>query len=461
MSRRFAGGLPKPITREVEVVELVHSLGWTLVSFAFVLGIMIFVHELGHFLAARWLGISVEVFSLGFGPRLWGFRRGETDYRVSALPLGGYVKMKGEHHDEALRGSPDEFLSRPKRHRFLVAVAGPVMNLLLAVVLLAGLYVAGVEMPRFLFEPPVVGFVVPESPAEEGGLLPGDRILAVAGREVATWEQLQLAVASLAEETVAVRLEREGKEFEKLVHLRENEATGAGFLGAYPPSWCYISRVDPDSPAAAAGLHEGDVIVALSDGERRVEYYSEVLELIAASPGKELQMQVRRGGELIEVTVSPNDVDGKGRIGVAIAPTAATELVEIQFGVFEALVRAFWRNYELARLTLRIVGRLLTGKTSLKMMSGPIEIARFSGQAAAQGMVALVGFMSLISLQLGIFNLLPIPILDGGIIALLLVEAMLGRELSLKARERITQVGFFFLLLLMSLVILNDIAKLL
>ncbi|GAB4237926.1 MAG: RIP metalloprotease RseP [Acidobacteriota bacterium] len=442
-------------------MELLHSLGWTLVSFVFVLGIMIFVHELGHFLAARRLGIAVEVFSLGFGPRIWGFRRGETDYRISALPLGGYVKMKGEHYDEVLSGSPDEFLSRPKWHRFLVAVAGPVMNLLLAVVLLAGLYVAGVEMPRFLFEAPVVGFVAPESPAEEGGLLPGDRIVAIDGRAVATWEQLQLAVASLADETVAVRVQREGEEFERLVQLRENEATGAGFLGAYPPSWCYVSRVEPESPAAAAGLQEGDVIVAVSDGERRVEYYSEVLELIAASPGKALQMQVRRGDGFVDVTVVPGETDGKGRIGVAIAPTAATEVVEVQFGIFEALVRAFWRNYELTRLTLRIVGRLVTGKTSLKMMSGPIEIARFSGQAAAQGTVALVGFMSLISLQLGIFNLLPIPILDGGIIALLLVEALLGRELSLKARERITQVGFFFLLLLMSLVILNDIAKLL
>jgi len=442
-------------------VEWLNSLSWTLISFVFVLGIMIFVHELGHFLVAQWLGIRVEVFSLGFGPRLFGFRRDETEYRVSAVPLGGYVKMKGEQYEESLSGSADEFLSRPKKDRFLVAVAGPTMNLLLAVVLLAGVYATGLEVPSFLFEPPVVGYVAPESPAEEVELRAGDLILSVDGRPVETWEELQLVVVGLSDETVRVRFRREDQEFERLVRLRELPETGAGYLGVYPSTWILVNDVEAGSPAAKAGLQKGDVILAADDGETRAEYYTEVLDLIGRSEGVPLRLTVRRGSRVFEAEIVPRGDGERARVGITVAPSTGMDTRRVSFGPVEALQRSVKRNYELTVLTLRIVGRLITGRTSLKMMSGPIEIARFSGQAAAQGFVTLIGFMALISLQLGIFNLLPIPVLDGGVIAVLLVEAILGRDLSLEARERITQAGFLFLLVLMGLVILNDIAKLL
>ncbi len=439
-------------------MTLLTAFGWTLLSFIFVLGIMIFIHELGHYLAAKWLKIRVDVFSLGFGPRLFGFRRGDTDYRISAIPLGGYVKMKGENFDEDLQGAPDEFLSRPKLHRFLVAVAGPAMNIGLAVLLLAGSYMVGVPVPTFLSEPPVVGYIAPDSPARDAGLLRGDRILAVAGRETHTWEELQLVVATTPDQAVPVRLLRDGEELEKVVRLGEENSTGTGYMGVFPETMTVVSRVD-SGPAAEAGLRPGDIILSVRSGDRAATDHEGILAIIGASEGRPVEFVVRRGQEEFQRSITPVMMDGKARVGVVIGPVPRSDIRLERYGPLPALVRAVDRCYRLTTLTFRIIGKLVTGETSLKMMSGPIEIARFSGQAASQGLLPLIGFMSLVSLQLGIFNLLPIPILDGGVITLLAVEAVLGRDLSLKLKERIFQVGFIFLILLMSIVIFNDISK--
>lgn len=439
-------------------MEILNSLSWTLVWFVIVLGIMIFVHELGHYLMAKFLKIRVNVFSLGFGPRLAGFKRGDTDYRISLLPLGGYVKMAGEHYDDELTGSPDEFLSRPKSHRFAVAIAGPAMNIGLAILLFAGNFIVGVQVPVFLDEPAVIGYVARESPAEEFDLRVGDQIVSVAGEPTPTWEDLQLTVATAAGRLVEVELIRDSEAIQKLVRIDENPATGAGFIGVLAGVDNVISAIQ-QGPAQEAGLKVNDVVVRVSDGETTSERLPEILDLIGASEGTPLEFTVRRGEETFTTSIAPAEIDGRSRVGMMIGEVPAFETKLERFGPLEAVSKSFERSYQLTVTTLKIVGKLLTGKTSLKVMSGPIEIARYSGQAASQGAQALVGFIAFISLQLGIFNLFPIPILDGGIITVILIEALLRKDLSLKVKERIFQVGFIFLILLMSIVIINDISK--
>lgn len=436
------------------------TVGWSLIWVIVVLGVMIFVHELGHYLMAKFLGIRVEVFSLGFGPRLVGFQKGDTDYRISGVPLGGYVKMRGENWDEDLTGAEDEFLSRPKTHRLAVAVAGPFMNIAMAVVLLSGIYMAGIQVPVYLSQPPVIGYVAEKSPADDAGLRQGDRILAVGDTQTPDWESEQLAIATDPGQTVAIEILRDGKTFKRLVHIAEEPRTGAGFLGVYPPSkGLTVAGVEPTGPAMKAGLQKGDVIEAVQAQDKKVQDGNAILGLISKSEGQPLEFTLKRGQETLTRTVTPAETDGKVIIGIQVGPSPEFETQTERYGPVTAVTQAIERNYQMTVLTFRIVGKLVTGETSIRMMSGPIDIARFSGQAASEGPLALIGLMSLISLQLGIFNLLPIPILDGGMIALLFVEAIIGRDLSLKAKERIFQVGFIFLILLMSVVIFNDIAK--
>ncbi|MFZ0426986.1 MAG: RIP metalloprotease RseP [Acidobacteriota bacterium] len=440
-------------------MEIIDSIGWSLIWVVVVLGVMIFIHELGHYLMAKFLGIRVEVFSLGFGPRLIGFKKGNTDYRLSGIPLGGYVKMRGENYDEDLTGSADEFLSRPKTHRLAVAVAGPFMNIAMAVVLLAGIYMAGIQVPVYLSQPPVIGYVAEKSPAQDAGLAIGDRILSVGGTQTPTWESLQLAVATDPGQTVPVEIVRDGQTFERLVHIAEDPRTGAGILGVDAPLETMVVSVEPDSPAARAGLEKNDIIESVEAGGKTAKHQEAISKLIAASKGIPVVFTIQRGHQTLTRSITPVEMGGAVRVGFVIGPSPNLETQTERYGPLTALQQSIERNYQMTILTFRIVGKLVTGTTSIRMMSGPIDIARFSGQAASEGPLALIGLMSLISLQLGIFNLLPIPILDGGMIALLFIEAVIGRDLSLKAKERIFQVGFIFLILLMSVVIFNDIAK--
>lgn len=440
-------------------MELLNSLGWNLASFVFVLGIMIFVHELGHHLVAKLLGIRVDVFSLGFGPRLFGFRRGDTDYRVSLIPLGGYVRMAGENYDDNLSGSPEEFLSRPKTHRLAVAIAGPAMNVLLAVVLLSVNFMVGIQVPAYLTEPAVIGHIADGSPAADAGLQIGDRVVAIEGRETPNWEEVQLTIATSPDQKVAISVARGNEVIQKIAAVAESESSGVGYIGIMPPVSTVITTVEPTGAAARASLQPGDAILKVTANDAEATKMTEILALIAARGGEALQFTIQRNKEVIVREVTPVLEGDRAKIGVSIGQLPILETKTERYGPFEAVGRSIERNYQLSSLTFRIIGKLLVGATSLKMMSGPIEIAKFSGQAASQGAMALIGFMALISLQLGIFNLFPIPILDGGVIALLLVEAVIRRDLSLQAKERIFKIGFFFLVILMSIVIFNDITK--
>jgi len=436
-------------------LDILNEIGRSLIAFIFVLGVMIFVHELGHYLMAKWLGIRVDVFSLGFGPRLVGFKRGETDYRISALPLGGYVKMAGENYEDELSGTPDEFLSRPKHHRFAVAVAGPVMNIGLAIVLSWGYYMTGVEVEDQVSRAPVVGRIIPDSAAAKAGIQLNDKILTVDGEKTPTWRELQLAIAKNADHPVDVTLQRNGQTIETEVTPDTSKESEVGTLGVAPFIPYVIRQVEPGAPAEKAGLRAGDTIVEVSAAGKTARDAIEITHLITSQKGKPLQFKVSRGNEVFERTITPVQMGQQHRVGISLHIATHTE----RYGLIEAGRKSVEHNYRVTVLTFEVLGRILTGRTSLRTMSGPIEIARYSGLAAKEGAIALMSLMAIISLQLGIFNLLPIPILDGGVIALLAIEGLMRRDLSMRVKERIFQIGFIFLILLMGIVIFNDISK--
>jgi regulator of sigma E protease len=429
----------------------------TILAFLVVLGIVIAIHEFGHFAVAKLLRIRVHVFSLGFGPRLVGFQRGGTDYRLSAFPLGGYVKMAGETYDEDRQGTPDEFLSHPKWHRFLVAIAGPCMNILLAIGVFSVSYLEGVRVPRYLKEPAVIGPVTDNSIARRAGLRSGDRVLSIGGNVVRTWEDLEVALSTVPKDALDLLVQR-GQEQVRL--KLEAPAQGMvepatlGFKFTIPRT--LVAVVLPNSPAERAGLKAGDEIVTVRKGAAVARGYDEGLNLISESKGVPLEFEVRRGTESIRLTMTPMDMEGNAMIG--FSPEVPSDFVK--YGPLRAVGSAVRRSYEMSALTFKVIGRIFTGSASVKTISGPLEIARISGSAARTGSIRVfIGFLALVSLQLGVFNLLPIPILDGGVIALLVVEGIIGRDLSLGLKEKIVQVGFVFLVLLMGFVIFNDLTK--
>lgn len=436
-------------------METLNSLGLTLVSFVFVLGVLIFIHELGHHVVAKLLGIRVETFSLGFGPRLLGFRMGDTDYRVSLIPLGGYVKMTGENPDEELTGSHEEFLSRPKRHRFAVVIAGPLMNLGLAVALLSVGFMNGTEVPVYEKQPGVLGEVLPDSPAAAAGLQQGDTIVAIDRDATPTWKDVQFSIATSPNLLREVEYVRGDETLSTEILIAARGELGIGYIGIYPYVPYFVSELQPDSPAILADLRTGDEVISVGRGDEIKSGFYAIANLVSQAENVPLEFQIRRNGEILTKNIVPEAKDGRPQVGAFLKLDTVFE----QYGPWGALKRSVSENVEMAELTFVTVGRLLSGRASINQMSGPIEIARFSGMAAQQGLLSLITFMAIISLQLGLLNLLPIPILDGGVIALMAIESIIGRDLSLHVKERIIQVGLVFIVLLMGVVIFNDIAK--
>jgi len=435
-------------------LALLTSIGFSIIAFLFVLGVMIFVHELGHHIAAKLLGIRVDVFSLGFGRRLIGFKRGDTDYRISLLPLGGYVKMAGENYDEELTGDPGEFMAHSKTDRFLVAIAGPAMNIILALILVTTNFMWGIPVAQYLRQPAVIGIVQEGSAAEQAGLQPMDIIVAIDGEPVPTWQDLVIGISLSPNQDLVLEVERQGQVLTKEITPSLTEGFEIGDIGVGPFIPFIITEVAPDSPAAEAGLRPGDEIVRVTMENKTTVGFDESAQLINASEGSPLRFEVLRDNQVFEATFAAVQMEDRWRIGTTV------DYMQVeQYGFLQALENSFERNLRLTLLTFEVVGRIITGRTSLRAMSGPIEIARFSGMAAAMGIIQLLNFMALISLQLGIFNLMPIPILDGGVIALLAIEGLIRRDLSMRVKERIFQVGFVFLILLMGIVIFNDLAK--
>ncbi len=446
----------------------------TILAFVVVLGITITIHEFGHFAMAKLLKIRVLVFSLGFGPRLVGFTRGGTEYRLSPFPIGGYVKMAGETFDEERKGEPDEFLSHPKWHRFLVAVAGPCMNILLAIAILTFSYMEGVYIPRYPKEPAVVGPVAAGSAAKRAGLQTGDKIVSVHGNAIKTWEDLEIALGTAPRNALDVEVLRDNQVLQLHFDPPAADQIDPDVLGfKVPLPRAVVYSVNEKTPAYKAGLKDGDEILSVSAKGKFGRTYTEILNIISESKGIPLDFTIRRpavepskeeiwdaalkpGSTTLHLTITP--VEEKGRVLIGFSPDYPADLE--QCGFFKAVGKSVDQNYQTSTLTFRIIGRIFKGSASVRTLSGPIEIARISGSAAqTRSARVFFGFLGLISLQLGVFNLLPIPILDGGVIALIAVEGLMRRDLSLALKEKIVQVGFVFLVLLMGFVVFNDLSK--
>jgi len=437
---------------------MLNSVLISLISVAVILGFMILIHEFGHYAVAKLLGVRVEQFAIGFGKRLVGFRKGETDYRINAIPLGGYVKMSGENPMDRHTDDPREFLNHSRWHRFLIAIAGPAMNILLAIVLLTGVYMVHYEHPGYLDQPAIVGYVDPSSPAGKAGIQPGDHLTQIDGVRNPSWEQVEMKQLVSANQPLPFEAERNGQTFRGSVVPASDSADEPPSAGWLPKVPVIIGDVEAGMPAAKAGLVEGDKIVAI-DGQPVTSIQS-MIDSLQRTKEKPLQLAIHRSGKEMTFNVTPVLADTPGtqkhyRLGFKNSYQISVSRLSLP----EALDRSIATNRKLSTLILELVGRLVQRKASLKTVSGPIGIAQQAGIAAQQGWMPFLELTAAVSLNLGIFNLLPIPIMDGGVILLLFIESLMRRDISMPIKERIYQAAFVFLVLFAAVVIYNDIVK--
>lgn len=426
-----------------------NELATNLLAFVLVLGFLIFAHESGHFFVAKFFKVRVLVFSFGFGKRLFGFRHRDTDYRVSLVPLGGYVRMAGDSPEENVAGNPDEFLSKPKWQRFLILFAGPFMNILIAIVFMAGIAMVGTEQ---LITRPIIGTVLAGKPAEKAGLESGDRIVRIKGEPVEDFQDLRTIILMNAGTPLEVVYERRGVQ-RKTMLTPEREEGDYGPVGRAGVSFgteAVVGRIVPNSPAAKAGLQPGDRILS-ANGKPvgAMEDYATIADAAKTAP---LTVELSRAGRTVEVVLAPTS-DKILAISRGIVPPTKV----LKLSLVPALRYSVEQNWKMLRLAMASLGRLFRPEGSVKELSGPINIARISGDMLREGWLPTIALMAMISLQLGVMNLLPIPVLDGGHIMILLIEGIARRDLSLRVKERIQQAGFAVLATLMLVVLYNDV----
>lgn len=434
---------------------ILQNVWWLLV----LIGIMILIHELGHFWAARFFDVKVEAFSFGFGPRLFGFRRGETDFRFSAILFGGYVKMAGEQPGQEGWDDPRGFLAKPRWQRLVIAFAGPFMNIVLAIAILTGMFM--VKYPKAPNTPsPTIGYLIPDGPAAKAGLREGDRIVQVEDKAEPTWQDLAMREVSSANHPLSVWVERKGLRQRFTVTPAMDPKEGVGYAGWSEQRDIQITGLLPGIDVAAkAGLRPGDILVAVNGNPIRST--PNLPDLIAAAHGSPVQIDYVRNGQKGTAMVTPmkTTLEGQERwmIGVKLEP----KQVFTRLPFPEALKESVHQNIKGAGMIYNFLWRISERRMSAKSLSGPIGIAQASGEAAREGAAAFFALMAMVSLNLAIFNLLPIPILDGGIILMLLVEMVMRRDLSLQVKESVFRVGFVFLMAVVAFVLYNDISKLL
>jgi regulator of sigma E protease len=423
----------------------------TPLAFVIVLGIIIFFHEFGHFITAKAFGMRVFIFSFGFGPRLAGFKWGDTDLRISAIPLGGYVKLEGEPEDHlsentAALGDGRDFTARPRWQRFVVYLAGPVMNGVLAIGGFTALYMLGYGMDAILTDPPVIGAVEAGSPADQVGLRPGDQIVAIGGQPKATWEDALVAIVVRPDRQLRIRVRRGAEEKEFVVQSTMNAEQKMGQIGVSP--LVRVGQVLPSSPAERAGLKPDDGILAVNG--KPVTSFGDIPALIGSAGSGPLVLQIYRQGQILEVTATPEN----GKIG--IAPKTITKKLPFVAAMREATV-ATWN---LTRQTFQILHGLMTASISPKAaLTGPLGIAKASGDAARSGIRALLFLVASLSVSVGILNLFPLPPLDGGHLAILAGEGLRRRDFSAAAKSWILNAGAMVLFLLIGLVLYSDLSK--
>ena len=451
----------------------------TLISFLIVLGILVFIHELGHFIIAKLSGVGVLKFSLGFGPKIFGIKRGETEYLISALPLGGYVKMVGEATGEEVNPVDNEksFANKPVIKRAAIVVAGPIMNLVLAFALLPFIYIIGVQIPAYLDKEPIVGYVVKGENADKAGLQKGDVIQSIDGKHIKNWEGLNSVIISNPNKALNLNIKRNA-EFQEITLTPEaSSQTGGGISGFFPPMSPTVGGLIKGLPAEKAGLKIGDTILAV-DGVK-IDHWVELQQAIqnnksgvsglppnASAGGQELGVksaeeklfQVKRGNETFDVHIKPQWNENIKAYAIGISPLQET--ITMRYGPVRAVVEGVKKMGELTMLTFVIIKKLFVGEISIKTLGGPLMIAQVAGQAAESGLTALLSLMAFLSLQLGILNLLPIPVLDGGFLLFFGIEALRGKPLSERVMTIAQNIGIGLLVLLMVFVTYNDVMRL-
>jgi regulator of sigma E protease len=437
---------------------------YLLIGVGLVLGVMVLIHEWGHFAAARLFGVRVDVFSIGFGPRLFGWKKGPTDYRVSALPLGGYVRMAGQDlsevdsGDKPPTGAPDELMSKPRWQRALISFAGPLVNLIFPIFLLTGLFaIAGVPYPSYLNSPVRVMQLPSNQGPDASPLKVGDTIVSVNGTPTSTWEQALVALKQ-AGTLGTVKLGVEDGAAHRTVEIPAKDTTDPSKILGYAPIRPVIDQVGPSTPADRGGLKEGDTI--LSVNEKKIEYWEQFREVTQSSNGQPMNIDVDRKGQTVHLTVTPKkDAAEMGenvyQVGVTYRDDSAYKRVSFS----ESVHFAGSETVDTISRTVDVVGKLFSGRVSIKQLQGPVGISSMAGKAVRRGPLDVISLMVLISINLGILNLLPIPILDGGNILLLAIEGVMRRDLSMGFKERFIQVGLVFLLVIFAIVMYHDILR--
>ncbi|HEY6348485.1 MAG TPA: RIP metalloprotease RseP [Candidatus Angelobacter sp.] len=431
-----------------------------LAAVALVLGVLVFVHEFGHYAVAKLCGVRVEVFSLGFGKRLWGFRKGDTDYRISLLPLGGYVKMAGENPMEERTGDPGEFTSHPRWQRFLIAIAGPSMNIILAIVVLAVVFMVRFGYPVYWKKPADIGWVRPDSRAQAAGIRPGDRILKIDNISNPTWEDLEYRIALNPNQSLPVVLQRGSQIISNIILTPKPtgpEQEGSAGLEAVEP--VHVATVEQGLPAENSGIQPGDQIVAVNGEPLRD--FQQMYDTVQQAKATPVSFTFLHDNKQSTVTLTPqfttpeNSQEKQYLIG--ISRTEEREITSLSLG--PAIVQSLAECKKNSLLIFELLQKMVQHKVSIRQMSGPIGITKMSGEAAKQGVIPLLALMALISLNLAVFNLLPIPILDGGLMLMLAIEGIMRRDIKQEIKERVYRVAFVFLLVFAAVVIYNDLAK--
>jgi regulator of sigma E protease len=438
------------------------NIWWYLV----LIGVMILVHELGHYWAARFFDVKIEAFSFGFGPRLFGFKHGETDFRFCLILFGGYVKMSGEQFgdlsdpgDQNINNDPRNFLAKPRWQRMIISFAGPAINLVLAVALMTGLNTQHYQrMP--LPHSPVIGIVTPNGPAYQAGVREGDQLVQLDEAENPTWEDVLMKEVVGAGQAMQAVVKREGQLLRFSVTPVFDAKLGAGQAG-----WMQESRVQVggylkgNDAAEKAGLQKGDILLSINGQPLRSA--SRLQEVLEQTKGAEVSLTYSRGGVVHQVMLTPaqREIEGQQRWMIGVLLEQPMEVVKLP--LTQAFTESCRQNLQNAKLIFKVLEGIVERRMSPKSIEGPFRIAQMSGEAARQGPADFTILMAGVSLNLAIFNLLPIPILDGGVILMLLIEMLLRRDLDLKVKEAVLKVGFVFLMVVVVFVLYNDLSKML
>ncbi|MCP4155369.1 MAG: RIP metalloprotease RseP [bacterium] len=434
------------------------SFLYSMLAFGIVLGIIVLVHEFGHYFAARLMGVRVEVFSFGFGKRLFGKQIGETDFRFSLIPLGGYVKMAGEEEWDQENLKPYEFHAKNRGQKIFILFMGPFFNMLLAFLLFTLINLIGVEIEEYKQEPPRIGYVARNSPAKEVGLQPGDLVRSINGRDIPNWEELELTIASSAYEMINIEFERQGKIKNASVDVKSINRYDQGGIGIYNDFKTRVGKITEGLPAFNAKFKEGDIVQAV-DGKPVCIY--EFVTMMYKNTGTPMVFRIKRDNKILSLTVTPVEeaIDGVKKSVIGIETQFYSPIRITQYGLWGGMVKA---QKDVSKFTFFIFTafkKLIVGKFSTKQLAGPIEIAKFSQRALESGITKFLLLIAFISLQLGFVNLFPIPALDGGHLMIYSIESVIRREFSQQVKIVLMNIGFLLLITLMVFVILNDIAN--